>query len=168
MPVSASAAADRRAASLVASAFNSVFEDDPTVHIAVRTPNGSTVSAVATLGGDYRAVFDPEDLGALLDRLAQLLDRQDPLGVLAVHTPHSVGGWLRGWAWTLAEGHAPLDYAAAFHPSVLDERKSYPYFPDRLANNLTDDFGDRRIQISVAPVNQAQFEQRGLQLDPWS
>ncbi|MYX26828.1 hypothetical protein GTY75_09125 [Streptomyces sp. SID8381] len=111
--------AQARAASLFVGAFNSVYEDDPRMTIALHRSNGSSL-AVAGLLDDYRMRFDPAEVSTLLSWLTRAV-AADPDAIISVTTAYRpFGGREHGWAWRVGTG-AALDReeaASLFGPGV--------------------------------------------------
>ncbi|MFB7763672.1 hypothetical protein [Streptomyces xiamenensis] len=94
------------AASIFITAFNIIFEDDPTLVITVHPANGTPVSAVGYLNrSTYLSEFDPDELDTFLNALAEVLAAPQPTGALTIYNTgdvyHSSPTY---WAWSLEEG----------------------------------------------------------------
>ncbi|MYX26837.1 hypothetical protein GTY75_09170 [Streptomyces sp. SID8381] len=134
-----------RAASLLASALDTVYADDTEMTVSVHATNGSLVTIVGRAGAEPRRTdgtdagtspidFEPKDLAALLDYLASLLTTPMPKGALSVRVPDPAAGGHLVWVWSLAT-FAPLrfeeaakDFPGADVPSSL---RAYGHISDR-------------------------------------
>ncbi|MEU7093003.1 hypothetical protein [Kitasatospora aureofaciens] len=95
-----------RAAQVVTAAFNTVFEDDTRITLAVIPACGGLAQAVGELGPEWEVSFDRVELGRLLDSIATALDGDVP-AVVAVTVPDVTDDGAFGlWAWHLEDGTA--------------------------------------------------------------
>ncbi|MER7497088.1 hypothetical protein ABT033_31385 [Streptomyces pharetrae] len=124
VPVSVPAATPETvAASLFVGAFNSVFEDDPRMTIAVHLTTGSSLAITGRLGDDYHMRFHPAEVSAALDWLTRAV-AADPRTVIAVTADRDAEGESAyGWAWFIDTGEAlPASAASSLFPDHVELR----------------------------------------------
>ncbi|MGW6202121.1 hypothetical protein ACWF9B_00475 [Streptomyces sp. NPDC055089] len=109
------------AASLFVGAFNTVFEDDPRMTIAVHLSTGSSIAVTGRLGDDYHMHFRPAEVSAALDWLTRAV-ATDPRAVIAVIADRDDEGTLaQGWAWFINTGDAlPANAASSLFPGHVE------------------------------------------------
>ncbi|MFJ5635012.1 hypothetical protein ACIQF5_20535 [Streptomyces goshikiensis] len=94
------------AASLFVGAFNSVFEDDPSMTVAVHLTTGSSIAVSGRLGDDYDMHFSPAEVSTALDWLTRAVVA-DPRAVIAVIAYRDdIKDVAHGWAWFVSTGEA--------------------------------------------------------------
>jgi hypothetical protein len=109
------------AASLFVGAFNSVFEDDPSMTIAVHLTTGSSIAVAGRLGDDYDMHFSPAEVSAALDWLTRAV-ATDPRAVIAVTADRDdERNSAHGWAWFIDTGEAlPASAASSLFPDHVE------------------------------------------------
>ncbi|MFF8618835.1 hypothetical protein [Streptomyces sp. NPDC015350] len=109
------------AASLFVGAFNSVFEDDPRMTIAVHLTTGSSITITGRLGDDYDMHFSPAEVSAALDWLTRATVT-DPRTVIAVTADRDdESETAHGWAWFIDTGEAlPASAASSLFPDHVE------------------------------------------------
>ncbi|MFD7861583.1 hypothetical protein [Streptomyces sp. NPDC059783] len=109
------------AASLFVGAFNTVFEDDPRMTIAVHLTTGSSIAVTGRLSDDDNMHFSPAEVSAVLDWLTRAV-ASHPRTVIAVTTdPNHESESVHGWAWFIDTGEAlPASAAAPLFPDHVE------------------------------------------------
>ncbi|MGW3392140.1 hypothetical protein [Streptomyces cinereoruber] len=111
-PAAPAASPEAVAASLFVGAFNSVFEDEPSMTIAVHLTNGSSIAVTGRLGDDYDVHFSPAEVSTALDWLTRAT-ATDPRAIITVTTDRDgEQNPAHGWAWGIDTGE-PLSASAA-------------------------------------------------------
>lgn len=109
------AAPETVAASLFVAAFNTVFEDDRRMTIALHTTDGSHLAITGDLTDDYAMHFAPFEVSTLLAWLTRAVayDRAAVITVTAERGPaDDFFEYAHGWAWCIGTG-AALNYEGA-------------------------------------------------------
>ncbi|MFF7117389.1 hypothetical protein ACFY91_34475 [Streptomyces albogriseolus] len=109
------------AASLFVGAFNSVFEDDPRMTIAVHLTTESSIAVTGRLGDDHDMHFSPAEVSAALNWLTRAV-ATDPRAVITV-TAFLDGDSesVHGWAWFIDTGEAlPASAASSLFPDHVE------------------------------------------------
>lgn len=100
------------AAALFVGAFNSVFEDDPRMTIAVHLTTGSSLAVTGRLGDDYHMHFSPAEVSAALDWLTRAVAADGRTVIAVTADRDDEGESAHGWAWFIDTGD-PLPASAA-------------------------------------------------------
>lgn len=104
------------AASLFVAAFNTVYEDDPRMTIALHTGSGSRLAVSGELD-DHHMRFQPVEVSTLLAWITRAV-AADPDAVITVLADYDADGeHSHGWAWSIRTGAA------------LDSKGAAPFFP---------------------------------------
>jgi hypothetical protein len=102
---------ETRAASLFVAAFNTVYEDDPRMTIALHMSSGSSLAVTGELD-NWRMRFHPAEVSTLLAWLTRAV-ATDPVAIITVTADRDEDGeTAHGWAWCIATG-AALDTKGA-------------------------------------------------------
>ncbi|MFE8941168.1 hypothetical protein ACFYNX_27300 [Streptomyces sp. NPDC007872] len=109
------------AASLFVGAFNSVFEDEPGMTIAVHLTTGSSLAITGRPGDDYDIHFSPAEVSVVLDWLTRAIVT-DPGAVIAVTANRDdEEDSAHGWAWFISTGEAlPASVASSLFPDHIE------------------------------------------------
>jgi hypothetical protein len=95
------------AASLFVAAFNTVFEDDPRMTIALHTSNGSHLAVTGELTDGHEEHFVPAEVSTLLAWLTRAV-AYDSTAVITVTAergePDEFFEYAHGWAWCIGTG----------------------------------------------------------------
>lgn len=150
---------EARAAGLFLGAFNIAFEDDQRMTISVHTAGG-TVSVIGQLSDNHRMTFQAEDVAFLVDRLANLLSKEEPQGSLTVAVPHlgHIRAPIDAWAWSLAADGStePLDPELAV--ILLPSSANFPQPDADLGNGIF----HNTPSASMNSESLSELRQRGL------
>ncbi|MFF9192581.1 hypothetical protein [Streptomyces rochei] len=149
------------AASLFVGAFNSAYDDDPRMTIALRRSNGSTL-AVAGVLDDYRMRFDPAEVSTLLAWLTRAV-ATDPDAVISVTAAYrSLADGAHGWAWRIGTGEAlPRGEAATLFGDGVDllgAVEPHVSLGGRLLDTSADGLADTALTGDVKAVVTAHGE----------
>jgi hypothetical protein len=118
--MTATATPETVAASLFVAAFNTVFEDDPRMTIALHMSSGSSLLVTGRLD-DFIMRFNPAEISTFLAWLTRAV-ATDPHAVIAVIADRDdEGEYANGWAWFIGAGDAlPASAASSLLPDYVD------------------------------------------------